>query len=221
MRKTTNQPDLTLPCLVHDLNNVFQTLMEAADLLSTDPRWVSLSAAILRSVERGRNVTQGLQDADRISAPFKTILNNAISFMEDSLAGGHGPKIRFTCRIDSETGLHRIWAWERVFINLFSNAVRAMPAGGVIHVTAHRSGGRIEIIVRDEGGGLAPEILDDLFKPHVSTRGSRGLGLHIVDTIVKQEEGQVRAANRPNGKGAEFIITIPADPIHVALPAHA
>ena len=41
--------DLTVPCLVHDLNNVFQTLVEAADLLSEDPRWAPVSAAMLRS----------------------------------------------------------------------------------------------------------------------------------------------------------------------------
>jgi signal transduction histidine kinase len=216
-----NHSDLTLPCLVHDLNNVFQTLIEAAGLLSTDPRWTSLSAAILRSVERGVNVTQSIQDVDHNSAPFETILNNAISFMEDSLVGGRGPKIRFARRIDPEIELHRTWAWERVFINLFSNAVRAMPKGGVIHVTARRFEGSIEIVVRDEGGGLAPEILDDLFKPNVSTRGSRGLGLHIVETIVKQEDGQVRAANRNDGQGAEFTITIPVEPVPVALPAHA
>jgi signal transduction histidine kinase len=72
--------------------------------------------------------------------------------------------------------------------------------------------------VRDEGPGIAAEILPDIFKPHVSTRGS-GLGLHIVETIVRQEDGQVRAANRPDGRGAEFTITIPA-PSTVARPAH-
>ncbi len=209
-------PDLTLPCLVHDLNNVFQTLVEAADLLSSDPRWSALSAAILRSVERGKNLTASIQSSDQSSAPLKTVLANAVSFVEDSLISGRGPKILFTWDIEPGIEMRRVWAWERVLINLFSNAVRAMPAGGTIHVRARRAEENIEIAVMDNGPGIAPEILPDIFKPHVSTRGS-GLGLHIVASIVRQEDGFVRAVNRPEG-GAEFTITFPAVS---ARPAHA
>ncbi|MBZ5601929.1 MAG: sensor histidine kinase [Acidobacteriia bacterium] len=205
MRETQ---DLTLPCLVHDLNNVFQTLVEAADLLSTDPRWGSLSAAILRSVERGKNLTTTILSADEGSAGFESILNNAISFVEDSLIAGRTGKILFDCKVDPGIELRRNWAWERVLINLFSNAVRVMPEGGTIYVSARRMEDDAAIMVRDEGPGIAPEILADIFKPHVSTRGS-GLGLHIVETIVKQEDGSVRASNRIDGRGAEFTIRVP------------
>lgn len=207
-----NSTDLTLPCLIHDLNNVFQTLVEAADLLSTDQRWAPLSAAILRSVERGRGITTSLQAGDPSAASFESIANNAISFVEDSLIGGRGPQIRFAVDIEPGIELRRTWAWERVLINLFSNAVRAMPNGGSIHVRARRHQDDIEIVVRDDGPGIVPEILDDIFKPHVSTKGSGGLGLHIVATIVKQEDGEVRASNCVSGRGAEFTIIIPAEP---------
>jgi signal transduction histidine kinase len=200
--------DLTLPCLVHDLNNVFQTLMEAADLLSTDPRWTSLSAAIVRSIEHGKHITTSMMAADETTASFEAILNSAISFVEDSLIAGRHGKIAFQCAVDPGIEVRRTWAWERVLINLFSNAVRAMPEGGTIYVSARRIAEEIAITVRDEGPGIAPEILPDVFQPHVSTRGS-GLGLHIVETIVKQEDGAVHAANRVDGKGAEFTIRVP------------
>ncbi|HLH39835.1 MAG TPA: sensor histidine kinase [Bryobacteraceae bacterium] len=216
MTEDTPHSDLTLPCLIHDLNNVFQTLVEAADLLSTDPRWAALSAAIVRSVERGKNLTASLQRTDPVSAPLETVLANAISFVQDSLIGGRGPKISFATEIDAGIELRRIWGWERVLINLFSNAVRAMPEGGTIRVGARRRETEIEIVVEDDGPGIAPEIMPYIFKPHVSTRGS-GLGLHIVDSIVRQEDGFVRALNRPEG-GARFIITIPA---FAARAAHA
>ncbi|HUA87435.1 MAG TPA: sensor histidine kinase [Bryobacteraceae bacterium] len=208
--------DLTLPCLVHDLNNVFQTLVEAADLLSSDPRWSALSAAILRSVERGKNLTSSIQSSEQSSAPLETVLANAVAFVEDSLISRRGPKIFFTSDVEPGLEMRRVWAWERVLINLFSNAVRAMHAGGTIHFRARRSGGNIEITVVDDGPGIAPEILPDIFKPHVSTRGS-GLGLHIVASIVRQEDGFVRAVNRPEG-GAEFTILVPGAS---ARPAHA
>ena len=200
--------DMTLPGVVHDLNNVFQTLIEAADLLSTDPRWIDLSAAILRSVERGRGVTASLHSTG-FPSPFEQVLQNAIAFAEDSLVSGRGPNIRFACEIEPGIELPRKWAWERVLINLFSNAIRAMPNGGLIHVHARRRGENIEIIVRDEGTGIPLQILSRVFQPHVTTKHAGGLGLYIVDTIVKQDEGTVRAANSSEG-GAEFTIMLPA-----------
>jgi len=200
--------DLTLSGLVHDLNNVFQTLVDAADLLAGDPRYAKLSAAILRSVERGKNIAAGIQAGTGAGTPFEQILANAIAFVEDSVAATGGPEIGFVCEVQSGIQLGGHWAWERVLINLFLNAMHAMPAGGTIQVRARQTGGQIEIVVRDEGSGIAPEMLEHLFLPHVST-GSSGLGLHIVETIVQQDGGCVRAANRSDRQGAEFTITLP------------
>ncbi len=211
-------PDLTLPCLIHDLNNVFQTLVEAADLLSDHPQWAQVSAAILRSVERGKEITLSMQTVNQPSAPLETVVKKAQTLLEDSLMSGRGPDIRFVCEVEPGIVLRRSWAWERVLINLFSNAVHAMPRGGTISVEARRvpdakqEQGCIEIVVADEGGGIAPELLPSIFEPTVSTRKGGGLGLHIVHTIVTQEDGEVRAANR-KGRGAEFTITIPAVPV--------
>jgi signal transduction histidine kinase len=210
--------DLTLSGLVHDLNNVFQTLVDAADLLAGDPRYAKLSAAILRSVERGKNIAAGIQAGSGAGTPFEQILANAIAFVEDSVAATGGPEIGFACEVQPGIQLGGHWAWERVLINLFLNAMHAMPAGGTIQVRARQTGGQIEIVVRDEGSGIAPEMLDHLFLPHVST-GSSGLGLHIVETIVQQDGGCVRAANRSDTQGAEFTITLPSRA--QAIPARA
>lgn len=204
--------DLALPGLIHDLNNVFQTLMDAADTLSGDPRWSHLSAAIFRSVERGREITQSMQPVDQPSAPFESVLENARALVEDSMMSRPGPKIQFDCRIEPELVLRHAWAWERVLINLFCNAVQAMPQGGTIFVDARRKHNDIQIVVADEGSGIAPELLAVIFDPRVSTKTLGGLGLHVVHTIVKQEAGEVRAANR-DGRGAEFTITLPAQPV--------
>jgi signal transduction histidine kinase len=203
--------DLALPGLVHDLNNVFQTLMDSADTLAGDPRWAHLSAAIFRSVERGREITQSMQAIDQPSAPFESVLDNARTLIEDSMMSRTGPKIQFDCRIEPDLVLRHAWAWERVLINLFCNAVQAMPQGGTIFVDARRRNDEIQIVVADEGSGIAPELLAVIFDPRVSTKTLGGLGLHVVQSIVKQEAGEVRAANR-DGCGAEFTITLPAQP---------
>jgi signal transduction histidine kinase len=210
--------DLTLSGLVHDLNNVFQTLVDAADLLAGDPRYAKLSAAILRSVERGKNIAAGIQAGTGEDTPFEQILANAIAFVEDSLEAGRGPEIAFACDVEPGIELGGHWAWERVLINLFLNAMRAMPSGGTIQVSARSTAGHIQIVVRDEGSGIAAGLLERLFQPHVST-GSSGLGLHIVETIVKEDGGYVRAANRTDARGAEFTITLPIRA--QAIPARA
>jgi signal transduction histidine kinase len=222
--------DPRLPGLVHDLNNVFQALLDVAELLSADARSEFLAAAILRSVERGKNLTAGLQSFEGTGASFDAILDGALLFVEDSLIGG-GPQIRILREVEPGIELQRNWAWERVLINLLSNAVRAMPGGGTIEISARRKGlsiedAAIEIVVRDDGPGIPAEILAGIFEPYVSTRGS-GLGLHIVEMVVKQGGGEVRAANRTDRRGAEFTITLPGaieasgPPIEAALSAHA
>jgi signal transduction histidine kinase len=87
-----------------------------------------------------------------------------------------------------------------------------MPEGGIISDAGSRRNGRIQIVVADEGCGIPPELLANLFQANVSTKSAGGLGLHIVQTIAKQQDSEVRAANRDGG-GAEFTISIPAEPV--------
>lgn len=208
-----------LPGLLHDLNNVFQTLVDAADLLSEDPKWKAVSAAILRSVERGRHFTLSLEAKRGPQLPFQTILDNAVAFVHDARLVTRGPAIRFECSVGPSVEIPGNWAWERVLINLFLNAMHAMPQGGTIQVEARLRGAEIRIAVRDTGTGIRQEILERLFEPGVSTNGTSGLGLHVVKSIVEEYGGTVRAANRRDGPGAEFRITIPA--ARLVRPAHA
>jgi len=60
--------------LIHDLNNVFQTLMDAADSLSDDPRWASVSAAIFRSIERARKLPKACRRSISRRRPLKRAL---------------------------------------------------------------------------------------------------------------------------------------------------
>jgi len=106
------------------------------------------------------------------------------------------PLVGLTSDLEPGLVLRQSWAWERVLINLFSNAVRAMPEGGIISTQARRKNGRIQIVVADQGSGIPPEMLANLFQANVSTKSAGGLGLHIVQTIAKQQDSEVRAANR-------------------------
>ncbi len=213
-----NPPDdLKLAGLVHDLNNVFQTLVDSADQLHGDPRWEPLAAAILRSVERGKKIMDSLWRQGTAGTPFEQILADAIAFAEDTQIAGRGPAIRFACDVEPGIELGGNWAWERVLINLFLNAGRAMPEGGTIRVTARAlDSGSAEITVADEGSGIPQDLLGRLFEPRVSGSGSTGLGLHIVRTIVEEQGGSIHAANRSGAAGAEFTIRVPSLPRRIA-----
>lgn len=209
-RGLSHDPDLDLRCLIHDLNNVFQTLVEAAEVLSEESQWGSVSAAILRSVERGKEITASLQTVGQPPAALEAVVGNAVALMRDSMIAGRGPAVDFIHTIEPGLVLPRAWAWERVLINLFSNAIRAMPRGGIVSIQACRAGNQIRIVVADQGTGIRPELMSVIFEPDFSTCASSGLGLHIVRTIVTEHGGKVHAANRPEG-GAEFTITIPTE----------
>ena len=102
---------------------------------------------------------------------------------------------------------------EQVLFNLLDNAAKYSPAGSRIAVEARRAGDRVEIAVRDEGDGIAPEALDRLFDKFYRAddgdrrRAGTGLGLAIARGFVEVEGGTLTARNRTDRSGAEFIVS--------------
>ena len=102
--------------------------------------------------------------------------------------------------------------------NLAANALRHMPDGGTLTLTAAGRGDRVAIVVRDTGPGIPPEhlphIFDRFYKADASRAGNTipsgsGLGLSIVQAIVTRHGGEITAANVPAG-GAVFEVVLPA-----------
>jgi signal transduction histidine kinase len=221
-----NAQELTLAGLVHDLKNVFETIQEASDLLTSDPRWAALAATIQRSVEQGRRVTDSFQESVR-TFDIESVLENAVQCTRDFLMVSGSPELLFLCYLEPGIRLAgRPGAWERVFVNLFINSAQVMPHGGEIEVRAQHKGNAIFVTVTDSGPGIPSEILPRVFVPGFSTRRSNGIGLAIVKSIVEAHGGIVVASNRQDGPGALFSITIPESQVsvsgqHYLLPAES
>ena len=203
--------DLTYETLVHDLNNVFETITEAAELLSGDRRWKSLSATLCRSVTRGRRLLGAIPDS---KPNLAAIVDDAIQSVTDYCTATRKPRIRFVRQISAEIRLPGAAKdWERVFANLFLNTAQIMQKPGRIDIGARQANDSLEITVSDNGPGIPVDILPRMFRPHVSTKannaGRSGLGLHIVASIVKKYSGNVIAANRERANGAVFTICLP------------
>jgi putative nucleotidyltransferase with HDIG domain len=107
---------------------------------------------------------------------------------------------------------------KQILINLVKNASEAMIQKGQVTVNTRRIAteistdafqGLAELIVEDNGPGIAPEIRSRLFEPFVSSKGGHsGLGLSIVFNLIKRFNGSISCDSSP-GKGTRFIITLP------------
>jgi len=91
---------------------------------------------------------------------------------------------------------------------VLDNALDASPR--FVQFTVEANEQLIEFIVRDQGEGFAPEILQNAGRPYNSSKGRAGggLGLFLVFNVARSMGGQVKISNRPMG-GAEVIITLP------------
>jgi signal transduction histidine kinase len=97
----------------------------------------------------------------------------------------------------------------RAVLNLTLNALDAMPDGGELSVTLVQHDGIVELEVADSGPGLSDDARRRAFEPFFTTRTNRtGLGLTIVEHILRRHEGCVIAANCPDG-GAAFTLRFP------------
>ena len=105
---------------------------------------------------------------------------------------------------------------QQVVWNLLSNAVKFTPAGGRVETTLRHAGPHVEIVVRDSGAGIAPELLPHVFErfrqgDSSSTRqhSGIGLGLALVKQLVELHGGTVAAESAGAGQGATFTVQLP------------
>ena len=104
----------------------------------------------------------------------------------------------------------------QVFMNLLANACDAIPERGNLWLTTRAEGDRVRVTIRDDGVGMAPEVVGRIFDPFFTTKdvgGGTGLGLAISQGVVAAHGGRIEVESAP-GRGATFRIILP-----VAQPA--
>ncbi len=109
--------------------------------------------------------------------------------------------------------LPEIWAdkelLRRALVNLIDNSIEACKFKGKITLSAEIKGEEVFIFVIDEGPGIPENIKEKIFQPYISTKGrGSGMGLSIVDRIVKDHGGKIKFEDN-SPKGTKSIISLP------------
>jgi signal transduction histidine kinase len=206
--------------VAHELNNPLNNIYLSAQVLkrrtATDspPEVVQTVDDILGQTVRVKGIVSDLLEFARERPPhlrevnLAALVRSAYDLLRRTVHVAH---VRFTVEAagDGPVVMADPDQLERVFINLFSNAVAAMPMGGSLTVSMEPRYGVAVVRVADTGQGLSPEDREKIFDPFFTKKASgTGLGLAIVLNIVRKHGGTINVASH-EGAGTVFEITLP------------
>jgi two-component system sensor histidine kinase PilS (NtrC family) len=207
--------------VAHEIRNPLASLSGCLQMIVED-RNDRIAALALEDVGRlNRLVEDFLQTARApVLRPISTQLDKLVQEVGESFA--QGPQAQQVAEVFLNTIPVQMSVdpdrLRQVLWNLLSNAAQAMPDGGRIEVelrpVPHLEGIQegVELRIRDEGIGIPPSDLPRIFDPFFTTRsGGTGLGLALVDQIIRGHGGHITASRRPE-RGMEFHIWLPKEP---------
>lgn len=224
----------------HELRTPLNAILGYADMLLMDDAHVSGSPAARRYVESIReagshllSIVDSVLDLSRLRAGSLELAETDIA-PRDIIASvlrvlaPIADRASITLVDKSRTGLPLIHVdpqvIRQILINLISNAIKASPAGEQVCVRAQvKANGTLQFDVRDNGPGMAPEILDHVMQPYAQAEKATGfgapgagLGLPLVRSLAELHDGRFQLVSNV-GRGTRAIITLPSS--RVCTPA--
>ncbi len=209
--------------LAHEIKNPLSTIKVNLKLITEDAdtadpkttRWLRKIAVVQKESDR---LTQILDDFLRyisrsepnlVPADINDVINDMIDFYSPQ-ASINAVTIRISlcpksliCKIDADM-------IKQVILNLFINAIQAMPDGGELIIRTQMIGKNATIEISDTGTGIEPQKLDKIFQAYYTSKPTgTGLGLPTARKIIEAHHGKI-SVNSQIGKGTSFTITIPA-----------
>jgi signal transduction histidine kinase len=202
--------------ILHDLRNPLASIFGCSEMLvdlDLTPEQVRrLSGNIHQAARRMRELLGNLFDVTqgKIAAAEPCSIPEMITRACDIIAAAaHDQRIEISLDLQVQREIRAVRGrMERVFINLVTNAVEAMPCGGRILIAARETTDYALIEVEDSGPGIPPEIQNRLFEPFVSARKKDGLGLGLATSLrtVRDHGGEMWTES---ARGARFVIRLP------------
>ncbi|MGZ3419915.1 MAG: sensor histidine kinase [Polyangiales bacterium] len=218
--KTAQAKDEILSIVSHDLRNPLSAIVLTAETMrrkAHDPAQSQEAERIKRLAMTASALVSDIVDlgwADAGILELDLRPESAAKLLAQALESA-GPQadsrgISLEMRAGQDAVLcdaHRV---QQILSNLLGNALRLVPPGGAIVVTATPLDSRMRFEVRDNGPGMSPESTRRVFERHYTgdRRGGLGLGLHIAKTLVRAHQGEI-GAESDEGKGSAFWFTLP------------
>jgi signal transduction histidine kinase/CheY-like chemotaxis protein len=220
--------------VAHDFNNVLAGIVGFGEMAQDAAPEGSAQARhlgkLLQAAGRGRSLVERIlafsRGGARVSVGFELqpVVEEVLALMSASLR----PGVVLERALDARGATVRgdpTQAYEAA-LNLCTNAMQAMPAGGLLSVRLERvraaqarvlshsqlaAGAYLALTVADQGVGVTPEVMEHLFEPFFTTRGAEagtGLGLAVVHGVVTEFGGAIDVRSQP-GQGARFTLFFP------------
>ena len=227
LESADRRKDEFLATLAHELRNPLAPLTTATELLGrrlpTDPALEQLRLMIERQLEHLTRLVDDLLDTSRITTG-RIVLRRQRVDMRDVI--GHsletsGPLTRkrghSVVSAQPDAPVHvdgDAVRLAQIVTNLLNNAAKFTPPGGRIELSLEEDGRDAVVCVRDDGIGIAAEVLPHLFDRLIRVDqprddGSLGLGLSLVKRLVELHGGSVEARSDGAGRGAAFVVRLP------------
>lgn len=230
LRRADERKDEFLAMLAHELRNPLAPLGAAADLLkvayASDPDQVRrMSEVISRQVDHMVHLVNDLLDVSRVTRGIIVLQKEKLDArrlvaeaLEQVLPLLNMKKHQFRVDLPNTTipveGDHKRLV--QVLANLLNNAGKYTPEGGDLFVQLMTKGEKVVVSVKDNGIGIAPDLLPDIFEIFTQAKrtpdraqGGLGLGLALVKRIVELHGGWVSAHSEGLGKGSVFSVVLP------------
>ncbi len=233
-KEADRQKDEFLAMLAHELRNPLASVASATSLLQSEPDVAERSWA-LKVIERqsrqlGRLIDD-LLDVSRINTGKIRLRREKIdaALILDQASEAARPLIKarghqLTCRYERGA----LWLdadplrIEQIVLNLLHNSAKYTPTNGQVTLSAWRWEDEIFITVEDNGIGIAPERLPEMFRLFAQgersiarSEGGLGVGLTIVQRLAELHGGRVEAHSDGPRLGSVFTVRLPALPAHL------
>jgi PAS domain S-box-containing protein len=227
-----------LAMLGHELRNPLAPIVTSLAVLrqekTTSPLMAQAHTIIERQAKHLVRLVDDLLDVARITRGRVELRKERVALNDliDRAVEAVGPLVA-AGRHDLSVSAPRGTLWldvdpariQQVLVNLLTNACKYTPAQGEIRLTVHREWERVAISVKDNGVGIAPEVLPKVFdlfsqaeRSLARSEGGLGIGLTMVKSLVEMHGGSAVARSEGLGKGSEFIIWLPVVKSEHAVP---
>jgi signal transduction histidine kinase/ActR/RegA family two-component response regulator len=223
-KEQVRQRDQFLAMLGHELRNPLSAITMAIELESEDGG-AQYKAIVKRQARHLTRLVDDLLDVARVTSG-KIVLQRAplevTELVRRTLLGMNPALLRHELSLRAELPEEELVVeadsvrLEQILVNLLNNAIKYTPPRGQIEVQVSGSAEQVELRVRDDGAGIAPEMLPrvfDLFAQAEGTldraKGGMGIGLTLVKSLVRLHGGSIAAESAGLGHGSTFVVRLP------------